>query len=269
MGTLLLRGMLVGLVAGILCFIFLRTVGEPHVDRAIAFEAAESAAAASPDVATPAITESHDHAAQPAGHSHGDEEMVLVSRSTQAGLGLITATTIYGAALGGLFSLAFAFVYGYWERLGPRSTAAVLAVVGFVAIYLVPFFKYPPNPPAVGNPDTIGIRTGLYVAMLAISLAGMIVAINLRGRLAPAHGRWNAALLAGAAYLVAMMVVGLLMPGINEVPETFPATTLWAFRIASIGGQAILWSVIGIGFGLLTHRVASRERGARLDAAVV
>ena len=37
-GTLLLRGMLVGIVAGLLCFGFLKIVGEPQVDRAIAFE---------------------------------------------------------------------------------------------------------------------------------------------------------------------------------------------------------------------------------------
>ena len=37
-GVLLLRGMLVGVVAGILCFGFLKIAGEPSVDRAIAFE---------------------------------------------------------------------------------------------------------------------------------------------------------------------------------------------------------------------------------------
>jgi predicted cobalt transporter CbtA len=262
-GSLLLRGMLVGLVAGILCFLFLRVVGEPHVAAAIALE--EAAAAAEHPAA-------HDHAtvAAPttAGHDHGGEQE-LVSRATQAGLGLFTATTVYGAALGGLFALAFVLVYGRWEALGPRGTAALLAAVAFVAIHLVPFLKYPPNPPAVGNPDTIGMRTGLFVAMLALSLAGMIAALVLRGRLVPAHGRWNASLYAGAAYLAGMVVVGLLMPGIREVPDSFPATTLWSFRIASLGGQAILWTVIGIGFGLLSHRVATREPGARLDVAAV
>jgi hypothetical protein len=37
-GTLLLRGMLIGILAGLLCFSFLKIVGEPQVDRAIAFE---------------------------------------------------------------------------------------------------------------------------------------------------------------------------------------------------------------------------------------
>ena len=38
--TLLLRGMLVGVVAGLLVFAFARWIGEPQVERAIAFETA-------------------------------------------------------------------------------------------------------------------------------------------------------------------------------------------------------------------------------------
>jgi predicted cobalt transporter CbtA len=263
MGNLLLRGMLVGLLAGIVCFAFLRLAGEPSVDRAIAFEEAGSAEGYNHDAAMPA----QDTAAPAEGHSHGEE--ALVSRPTQAGIGLLTAVVVYGAALGGLFALGFALVYGRWQALGPRGTAALLAASGFVAIYLVPFLKYPPNPPAVGSPETIGARTALYVAMLALSLGGMIAAHVLRGRLAPRQGGWNAALLAGAAYLAGMVVVGLLLPAVDELPDGFPAATLWSFRIASLGGQAILWTVIGLGFGLLTHRVARRERGARLGVAVV
>ena len=39
-GTLLMRGMLVGFIAALLSFGFLKLVGEPAVDRAIAFETA-------------------------------------------------------------------------------------------------------------------------------------------------------------------------------------------------------------------------------------
>jgi Probable cobalt transporter subunit (CbtA) len=61
-------------------------------------------------------------------------EPELVSRETQAGLGLFTGVIIYSAAVGGLFSLVFAFVYGRVGRFGPRATAALLALGGFVAI---------------------------------------------------------------------------------------------------------------------------------------
>ena len=36
--TLLVRGMLVGIVAGLLCFAFLKLYGEPQLEQAIAFE---------------------------------------------------------------------------------------------------------------------------------------------------------------------------------------------------------------------------------------
>jgi hypothetical protein len=37
--SLLVRGMLVGIVAGLLSFVFLKIYGEPQVDIAVAFEA--------------------------------------------------------------------------------------------------------------------------------------------------------------------------------------------------------------------------------------
>jgi predicted cobalt transporter CbtA len=260
-GTLLLRGMLVGIVAGLVCFGFLRWAGEPHIDRAIAFEAqmdeqkaqAEAAEAQSKGMSMPA--------------AEAEEE--LVSRPTQAGFGLLTAVVVYCAAFGGLFALVFAFAYGRASELGPRATAALLAASGFIAIYLVPYFKYPANPPAVGNPDTIGMRTELYFVMIVVSIVAMVIAVAVRNRLVVSQGRWNATLWGAALYLAIVCAVGALMPGINEVPETFPPSTLWSFRVASLGGQAIMWTVIGLGFGALTHRVASRNANRRLDTSVL
>src|SRR5208282_5207657 len=134
-GTLLLRGMLVGIFAGILCFAFLKVVGEPQVNRAIAFETHldEAKAKAKAD------------AERAKGMSLPKEEPgpELVSRPVQAGIGLFTGVIVYNAAFGGLFALAFAGVYGRVSKFGPRPTSALLAAAGFVAIYLVPLIKYP------------------------------------------------------------------------------------------------------------------------------
>ncbi|MCH3765166.1 CbtA family protein, partial [Campylobacter coli] len=101
----------------------------------------------------------------------------------------------------GLFSLVFAFVHGRVSSLSPRSTAALLALAGFVAIVLVPCIKYPMNPPAVGSPDTIGARTELFFVMLVVSLGALAAAVGLAKRLYAQHGAWNATLMAGAAYV--------------------------------------------------------------------
>ena len=246
-GKLLLRGMLVGMVAGILSFAFLKIYGEPAVDRAIAFETQFDEAKAKAKV---------DEAAAkglPAPAPESDSE--IFSRSTQAGIGLFTGVGVYNVAFGGLFALAFALAFGRMSGAGPRATAALLAAVGFVAIYLVPDLKYPANPPSIGDPETIGIRTGLYFSMIAASLIAMIAAGKLRVLLLERFGRWEAALLAAAFYVAAVVVAGLLFPGINEVPAQFPATVLWQFRVAAIGAQLIMWSCIGLLFGVLAERL--------------
>ena len=248
-GALLWRGMLLGVLAGILCFGFLKLVGEAPVEGAIAFEAQHEKAEA------PAGAHAHTGAA-----TAKDEPQELVSREMQAGLGLLVAVTVYGAAFGGLFALAFAFAYGRMAELSPRATAAVLATLGFIAVYLVPLLKYPPNPPAVGAAETIGMRTALYFSMIALSLAGMIGAGMLRVRLQPRFGGWNASLAATAAYVIAMTVVCLALPGVNEVPAHFPAAILWDFRLATLGAQLLLYAVFGIGFGLAAERVLASAR---------
>jgi Probable cobalt transporter subunit (CbtA) len=248
-GTLLLRGMLIGIVAGLLCFSFLKIVGEPQVDRAIAFETQFDEAKAR--AAAQALIAKGLPAPQEA------PEPELVSRRVQASIGLFTGVMIYNVAFGGLFALAFALAYGRMGNLGPRTTAAVLAAVGIVAVYIIPSLKYPANPPSVGDPGTIGMRTELYFSMIAISLAAMIAAGMLRLRLAARYGAWNAFLIAGAAYLIVVIAVGQALPTVNEVPEQFPAVVLWQFRIASLGAQLIMWGTIGLVFGALTERAAT------------
>ena len=88
-------------------------------------------------------------------------EPELVSRPVQTGIGLLTGVAVYSTAFGGLFALVFALAYGRMVDLGPRATSALLATAGFVAVYVTPMLKYPGNPPSIGLPDTIGMRTHL------------------------------------------------------------------------------------------------------------
>jgi MFS family permease len=240
--SLLLRGMLAGLVAGILAFAFARTFGEPQVDHAIAFEEQMSKA--------------KGEAPEPE----------LVSRDVQSSIGLFTGVAVYGAAVGGLFSLVFAFTYGRLGRTGPRTLAAILALCGFIAIVLVPAIKYPPNPPAIGNPDTIGMRTGLFFAMILLSVACFVLAVALARRLRPKHGTWNSAIIAGVAYVVVIAVIQYGLPAINEVPERFSAVVLWRFRAASLGIQVVLWTTIGLLFGYLAERQLAANFAHRVTA---
>jgi pimeloyl-ACP methyl ester carboxylesterase len=233
--NLLICGLIAGLCGGLLATGFARVVGESQVDRAIAFESAKAKAAG-------------EH-----------EEAPVVSRRMQKSLGLLTAAVVYGLSLGGLFGLAFAAAYGRVGRASPARTAILMAAFAFVVIYLVPFVKYPANPPSVGDPNTIGKRTALYLIMILISLLAAVAAVRLRGLLAERWSASMATLVAGAGYLLVVVVAGWALPPIQEVPKAFPAVTLFRFREASIGMQAVLWTTIGLVFAGTAQRVMSGQ----------
>jgi Probable cobalt transporter subunit (CbtA) len=231
MPQLLLRGMLVGVLAGLLAFTFAKVYGEPQVDRAIAVESA--------------IAKAKDETPEPE----------LVSRAVQSTLGLFTGVVVVGSALGGIFALLFALLWGrFATTLTPRSFAALLAAIAFVIATLVPDLKYPANPPSIGEPETIGLRTGLYFSMIAISIVAALAAFSLRKMVATRLGAWDATLVGAFAFVVMIAIACYALPTVNEVPEIFPAQTLWTFRLVSLGIQAILWGGIGLMFGALTER---------------
>jgi len=250
--ALLVRGMVVGLVAGLLAFGVGRLVGEPQVDRAIAFEAAMDEAKAKADVAK--------------GMPATAPEPELVSREVQAGLGLFTGVVVYSAAFGGLFALVFAVAYGRVGNLRPRAVSALLALGGFLTLYVVPSLKYPASPPSVGRAETIGYRSGLYFLMILISVVAAIAATMIGRRLVVRYGGWNAVLLGAASFVVIIAIAQLLLPDINEVPEQFPAVILWRFRVASLGIELILWTTLGLLFGAVADRLLSNRYDVARDA---
>jgi hypothetical protein len=244
--ALLVRGMLIGILAGLLTFGFLKLYGEPQVDIAIAFETQMDLA---------------KEAAERAKGMPVEEQPELVSRQMQAGLGLFTAVMVYCTAFGGLFGLAFAYAYGRMPgALAPQAVSLMLAAACFVAIYLVPNLKYPANPPSIGDPATIKMRTALYFIMIAISVAAMIGAFAFRRLLVGRFGDWNANFIIAAYYLAIVVIAGFLLPVVNEVPQQFPAVVLWKFRMASLGAQFIMWATLGVLFGASTERALARGR---------
>jgi hypothetical protein len=234
MRSLLVWGLLAGLIGGVLAFGFASVYGEPPVEAAIAIEEQGGV---------------HEHGTA---SEEATEEPAPVSRGVQSTLGLAIATCLFGTALGGLVALAFAFAYGRIGRFGPRVTAFTVAAVGFVAVVLVPYVTYPPNPPAVGHAETIGARTAAYFGIMAISVVLAIVAVYV------ARAGWLVAVGAGLVYVVAVSAAGALLPAFDEVPDGFPAQTLWDFRLASLGTQVVLWATIAVAFAALLQRATNR-----------
>ncbi|ACC43501.1 conserved membrane protein [Mycobacterium marinum M] len=249
---LIARGLLAGAVGAVLAFVFARLFAEPIIGRAVEFEDARTEAA-------------HAHGV----HEHGAE---LFSRGVQANAGLGFGVLIFGLAVGALFAVVFCLVYG---RVGnpsaspaPRVLSIRLAALAFTVVYLVPFVKYPPNPPAVGQADTIGARTLWYLVMVVASVMLSIVAVYLVRWLSMRMDMFNAGLLAAGAYLVAVTVVMAILPTVAEIPQGFPADVLYEFRLVSLGTQLVLWASIGLVFSVLVGRgLDERADSGRVQSA--
>ncbi|MGW4870737.1 CbtA family protein [Streptomyces chartreusis] len=239
--NLLVRGMLAGLGAGVLALIVAYVLGEPSVDKAIGFEEAHAA-----------------------GHEH---EVELVSRSLQSTAGLATGVLIYGVSFGGIAALAYCFALGRVGRFSPRATALLLSGCALLAVYVVPFLKYPANPPAVGDPDTISRRTTLYFLMIVLSVLLAVAATIFGRRLAPRLGNWYATVVAVAAFALVIGLAFAFLPVVNEVPADFPATVLWRFRLSALAMQLTLWAGFGLLFGELAERLLNPRPAAAAPAS--
>lgn len=233
--TLLLRGLLAGLIAGLLAGTVGFVIGEPKVESAIAIEEA-----------------GHSEA----GHSHGDAEEPLVSRGGQK-FGEFLALGLSGLALGAIFAAVATAARRHTGLSGPKLAVA-LALCGWLAISAVPFFKYPANPPAVGEPDTINDRTLLWVAAVLLGLAAVGAAVFAH-RLLSNQLSTLRVVAAVAAFSVVTAIGYVALPGVNEVKDDFPATLLWQFRVSSLAVTATLWAALGLAFATLTEFAARKQ----------
>ncbi|MDQ3574189.1 MAG: CbtA family protein [Actinomycetota bacterium] len=235
MSGVLRRGVLAGAGAGAALALFLHLVGEPTMARAIVLEAQRDVGGAGED---------------------------LFSRGAQEVGGALGALA-YGVCLG----LVAAVVLASGRRASEGQDqsewrrAMALAALGFVSVVLVPFLKYPANPPGVGDPDTVGRRTALFLALLAWSVLATWGSWRLYGWLRERgwheQSRWAAA---AGVYAAAAAAALIALPSSPDAVEV-PAGLLWRFRTASLGGSAVFWAVLGWILGCLAKRDRASDAG--------
>lgn len=218
---LLKEGVLAGVAGGAALALVLRLIGEGPIGRAVALEG-----------------------------PGGDE---MFSRGTQQVGGMIAAV-LYGAALGAVFTLAYALVRHRLRTADDWRASVALAVAGYFRNGSRNTAVNPANPPAMGDPDTIGRRTALYLVAVAWSLlatwAGWRAWRALVARGTPTHK----AAPATVAIWVALATIGLVALPANTDPVEAPATLIWQFRLATVAGAGAYWSVMGMVFGWLRVR---------------
>lgn len=240
------RGLVAGAVGGGAAALFIRVVTETQIGFALEFEDAAGLGG-------------------PAG------EAAEFSRGTQYWGGM-AAALLYGAVIGLALGVAVAALHHRVRGHDEFGRVARVAAGAFVAVVLIPFLKYPANPPAVGNDDTIDDRAEYFLLMLVASLLAAVFATALGQRLRPRFGTWNAALLGIGGYLAAVTVVMVALKDIAEVPEplvdpqgtivfaAFPGDVLADFRVYAIASQVVLWSAIGLVFAPLADRLLASGR---------
>jgi hypothetical protein len=264
---LIFRGVGCGAIAGLLAFAFARIFAEPVIGKAIAYENGRDAAIAALDKA--------------AGIAIPDAGPDIFSRTIQSNIGIGTGMIAFGAAIGGMYAVAYVLAYGRIGMVRARTTALLVALGGFLLCYLVPYIKYPANPPAIGHPATIRDRSELYLAMVGTSLVFGVICVVLGRRLRQRYTVWTSTLLAAGVFIVAIGIVMLILPSLGqlavnrhefgnhstETPQPlrdahgtlvypgFPADELFKFRFYSVAAQLILWGALGLCFAPLAERV--------------
>jgi hypothetical protein len=259
----ILRGFASGALGGLLAFAVARLLAEPLIQRAIAYEngraAAEGALRRATGLASPAA------------------ESAVYSRGVQSNAGLGVGMVLYGVAMGGFLAVAYVLVTrGMRPAARPRSVSLAIAAAGFAGVFLLPFLKYPADPPGFEHAESIDTRGSLYLAMLAISLVSVLAAVLAARRLRPRLGAWNGTIAALGALAVWMALVMAILPSLQPWPPLrdrsgmivypeFPADLLDQFRLYAVLAQAILWGAAGVAFGALAERLVPEAGAAGLE----
>src|ERR1700735_971590 len=198
----ILRGALAGFVAGVLGFAFARVFAEPVINQAISYESGRDD-----------ILAKLNHAA---GRPVAPDGPEIFSRGIQSTIGIATGIIAFSAAMGALVAVAYLVLHGRFN-IRPRNLAWMIAGFGFLGVYLLPFVKYPANPPAIGHTFTITTRGQLYLAMVAGSLILLGLAAYLARRLTPRFGVLGAAALSGLAFLVVYSAALGVLPSLGNL----------------------------------------------------
>jgi predicted cobalt transporter CbtA len=169
--------------------------------------------------------------------------------------GEIAAGTILGLSLGSLFGIVFA--YGRNSVPGSSNVKKALIIAGIMwfTLFLMPALKYPANPPAVGDPETILYRQGLYLAFLAISGFSALGLAFLYRKVGSMQAKMA---MIPAAYAAIMAGAYFAMPA-NPDAISAPMDLVVGFRIVSTLTVSMFWGLLGITLGAFWDRLKPHE----------
>lgn len=205
---IILRGALAGALAGVLAFVFARIFAEPVINKAVDYESGR-------DDVLAAV-----------------EQGGVFSRGVQSTVGLATGLIAFSAAMGALLAVVYVVMHGRFG-IRPRNLVRLLAAYGFFGVFLLPYVKYPANPPAIGHTFTITTRGHLYLAMVAASLILLAAAAFLARRLSRRFTMTTSVIISAVAFLVVYGLVIGLLPSLGDLSANVAASNQFGYARAS------------------------------------
>ena len=85
--------------------------------------------------------------------------------------------------MGGLFGIVYVLSRNALPQGSDLKKSFTLAAIMWLTIYIIPFSKYPANPPTVGDPETVVLRSILFLSFIALSGFGAVAFYQVYKRL--------------------------------------------------------------------------------------
>jgi Probable cobalt transporter subunit (CbtA) len=169
--------------------------------------------------------------------------------------GTFAAGAFLGLTYGAILGIVYVISRKYLPSSDDRKKALILAAIMCLSLYVVPFIKYPANPPAVGDQETIGLRDSLYTGyQLASGLIALGVSILM----------YKLRRISYIKYIIPVFYVGLvasiyaIFPA-NPDEITAPMDLVNAFRTVTFGTMVMFYLVLGAVFGIMWNKFKPHE----------
>ena len=236
--TFIFVSLLSGVIAGVILAGVNYFVAEPFIDQAIGIEVDNS-------IASGEVVDFDE----------------LSSYRVWQKEGTFAAGAFLGLTYGAILGIVYVISRKYLPSSDDRKKALILAAIMCLSLYVVPFIKYPANPPAVGDPETIGLRDSLYTNyQLASGLIALGVSILM----------YKLRRIGYSKYVIIVIYLGLvasiyaIFPA-NPDEITAPMDLVNAFRAVTFGTMVMFYLVLGTIFGIMWNKFKPHET-ARITA---
>lgn len=221
-----------GVIAGIILAFLNLGIVEPTIDKAIALEVQKQVSS---------------------GENVNMSELIDYRYWQKAGA--FAGGAIYGAGLAALFGVIFVFTRNKLPGKNNKQKAIFLAGIMWFVLFLMVALKYPANPPAVGDPETIYYRETLYVGYIMISgLAALGMAVI-----------WIKTRVNSKKIIIPLMYAAIMVTAYAVMPSNpdkieISMDLIQTFRVLTATTIGVFWGILGIIFGSLWDKFLCREQ---------